>query len=159
MATVDYFIKLTDIKGESTDKVHKDEIDVESWSWGATQSGTFSLGGGGGAGKVSMNDFNFVCRTNKSSPALMFACASGKHIKEALFTARKAGGKQQEFLKVKLSDVLISSYQTGGSSEVPMDQITLNFSKIEVSYAPQKPDGSLDAYVTNGWNLKENQKV
>lgn len=156
---VDYFLKIDGIPGESEDAKHKNEIDLESWSWGETNSGTHAGGGGGGAGKVSMNDFNFVMHVNKASPKLFLACASGQHIKEALLTCRKAGKEQQEYLKIKFSDLLVASYQTGGSSGevVPAEQIALNFSKIEVSYAPQKADGSLDAPVVHNWNLKENK--
>jgi type VI secretion system secreted protein Hcp len=161
MAQVDYFLKITGFEGESSDSKHKNEIDVESWSWGETNAGTHSGGGGGGAGKVSMQDFHFVMRTNKSSPKLMLACASGQHIKEAALTCRKAGEEQQEYLIIKFHDLLISSYQTGGSAGdiIPVDQISFNFSKIEYEYKPQKPDGTLDAPVKTGWNLKENVKV
>jgi len=156
---VDYFLKIDGIPGESEDAKHKNEIDLESWSWGESNSGTHAAGGGGGAGKVSMNDFNFVMRVNKASPKLFLACASGQHIKEALLTCRKAGKEQQEYLKIKFSDLLVASYQTGGSSGdvVPAEQIALNFSKIELSYAPQKADGSLDSPVVHNWNLKENK--
>ena len=145
-AAVDYFLKITDVPGESQDDKHKNEIDLETWSWSESNSGTSAGGGGGGAGKVSMADFSFAMRINKSSPKLFLACACGTHIKEALLICRKAGKQQQEYLKIKFSDLLISSYQTGGSSGdvVPIEQITFNFSKIEVSYAPQKADGSLD---------------
>jgi type VI secretion system secreted protein Hcp len=156
---VDYFLKIDGIKGESQDAKHKDEIDVESWSWGATQQGTHAGGGGGGAGKVNMQDFSFVMTANKASPLLMFACANGEHIKSALLTCRKAGKEQQEYLKIKLYDLLVSSYQTGGSSGavVPTESISLNFSKIEHEYYPQKADGSLDAKVLKHWDLKTNK--
>jgi len=156
---VDYFLKIDGIPGESEDAKHKNEIYLESWSWGETNSGSHAGGGGGGAGKVSMNDFNFVMRVNKASPKLFLACASGQHIKEALLTCRKAGKDQQEYLKIKFNDLLVSTYQTGGSSGdvVPAEQIALNFSKIEVNYAPQKADGSLDSPVVHNWNLKENK--
>jgi type VI secretion system secreted protein Hcp len=159
MAAVDYFLKIKDIEGESTDSKHKNEIDIESWSWGETQSGSHAYGGGGGAGKVSMNDFNFAMRVNKASPKLLLACANGSHIKEALLTCRKAGKDQQEYLKVKFTDLLVSSFQTGGSAGdvVPVDSIALNFSKIEYEYYPQKPDGTLDAKVPVWWSLKENK--
>lgn len=162
MASVDYFLKIDGIKGESTDDKHKDEIDLESWSWGETNSGSHSGGGGGGAGKVQMQDFHFVMKTNKATPELMLSCAIGKHIKEATLTCRKAGGEQQEFLKIKFSDLLVSSYQTGGSSGgdvIPTEQISLNFSKIEYEYKPQKADGSLDGPVKAGYDLKLNKKV
>jgi type VI secretion system secreted protein Hcp len=161
MAAVDYFLKVDGIDGESTDDKHKNEIDVMSWSWGETQGGTHAGGGGGGAGKVVMQDFHFVMKMNKATPKLMLACANGEHIKEAVLVCRKAGKEQQEYLKVKFSDLLVSSYQTGGSSGdvVPMDQISLNYSKIVFEYKEQKPDGSLGAPVTAGWDLKANKKV
>ena len=162
MASVDYFLKLDGIEGESHDSKHKNEIELESWSWGETQSGTGSHGGGGGAGKVSMQDFHFVMKINKASPKLFLACANGEHIKSATLVCRKAGKDQQEFLTIKLSDLLVSSYQTGGSGHsdvVPVDQISLNFSKFEIDYKPQKADGSLDSSVKAGWNVKENKNV
>jgi type VI secretion system secreted protein Hcp len=89
----------------------------------------------------------------------MLACATGQHIPKAVFSARKAGGKQEVYLKVTMSDLLISSYQTGGGGETPNDSISINFSKIEMEYKPQKPDGSFDAAVTVGYDLKKMGKV
>jgi type VI secretion system secreted protein Hcp len=162
MAQVDYFIKFDGIKGESTDAKHKDEIDVEAWSWGETYAAGHGGGGGGGAGKVSMQDFHFVMRLNKASIGLMSACATGKHIKEATLSARKAGKQQQEYLFLKFRDVLISSYQTGGSEGgdvVPTDQVSFNFAKIEVEYRPQKADGSLDVGIHFKYDLKANKPL
>ena len=162
MAAVDYFLKLKGIDGESADAKHKGEIDIESWSWGESQTGTGHFGGGSGAGKVSMQDFHFVMKVNKSSPKLMLACASGEHIPDALLTCRKAGKDQQEFLKIKFTDILVSSYQTGGSGHsdvVPTDQISLNYAKIEFEYKEQKADGSLGGTEKAGWDVKKNQKV
>lgn len=162
MAAVDYFLKIDGVEGESQDSKHKNEIEVESWSWGETQTGTHAGGGGGGAGKVSMQDFHFVMRVNKATPKLMLSCASGQHIKTAVLTCRKAGGEQQEYLAIKMSDLLVSSYQTGGSRHadvVPNDQISMNFSKIEFEYKEQKPDGTLGSPVKAGWNVKESKKV
>jgi len=159
MAQVDYFLKIKDIEGESADAKHKNEIDIESWSWGETNAGSHGYGGGGGAGKVTMQDFNFTMRVNKASPKLLLACANGQPFKEALLTCRKAGKEQQEYLKVKFTDLLVSSFQTGGSNGdvVPIDQISLNFSKIEYEYYPQKEDGTLGSKVPVHWNLKENK--
>ena len=162
MAAVDYFLKLEGIEGESTDHKHKNEIDVESWSWGEAQAGTHAGGGGGGAGKVSMRDFAFTMKVNKSTPKLMLACATGEHIKKAVLTCRKAGKDQQEFMQVTMSDLLVSSYQTGGSggaSIVPSDTIALNFAKIEFEYKEQKPDGTLGSPVKAGFDVKANKKT
>lgn len=162
MAAVDYFLKIGDIKGESHDKKHKDEIDVLSWSWGASQGGTMAFGGGGGSGKVVMQDFHFTMNVNKSTPQLIYHCSSGKHIPQAVLTCRKAGTEQQEFLKYTFWDLLISSYQTGGTGQgnvVPIEQVSFNYTKMQCEYAHQKPDGSLDAYSQAGWDLKANVKV
>ena len=85
------FAKIGNIKGESLDSKHKDEIEVLSWSWGVQQSGTMAHGGGGGEGKASFNDFNFTHHVDKGSAVLLKACATGEHIKEATITVRKAG--------------------------------------------------------------------
>jgi len=157
MAQVDYFLKFDGIKGESADAKHKDEIDIEAWSWGETNAAGPAGGGGGGAGKVAMQDFHFVMRMNSASVSLMKACATGQHLKEATLTARKAGKDQHEYLVVKMNDVLISSYQTGGSEggdAVPTDQVSFNFAKIDVDYKRQKPDGSLDAGIHFKYDLK-----
>jgi len=162
MAAVDYFLKIDGIEGESADHKHKGEIDIDSWSWGEHQSGTHGAGGGGGAGKVSMGDFHFVMRVNKASPKLMLACADGEHIKKAVLTCRKAGKEQQEFLKITMSDLLVSSFQTGGSGHsdvVPQEQISLNYSKIEFEYKEQKADGTLGGAVKAGWDVKANKAV
>lgn len=161
MAVVDYFLKIDGIDGESTDSKHKNSIDVQSWSWGETNTGDAANRGGMGAGKVSMQDFHFVMHVNKATPKLMEACASGQHIKTAELTCRKAGKEQQEYYKIKLSDLIVSSYQGGGSQGevVPVDQISLNFSKLEIEYKEQKPDGTLGGAVKAGWDLKANKKV
>ena len=156
---VDFFLKIEGIDGESKDSKHQNEIDVLSWSFGAHQHGSMAGGGGGGAGKVSMQDFTFSMRMCKATPKLLLHCANGKHIPSALLTARKAGETQQEYLKIKFTDLLVSSYQTGGGGEEPLESISLNFSKIEFEYREQKKDGTLDGPIPAGWDLKKNEKV
>jgi type VI secretion system secreted protein Hcp len=158
MAAFDYFLKIDGIQGESTDAKHKDEIEVLSWSWGETQERAPSPSGGGGTGKVAMTDLHVSASISKASPQLLLACASGKHIKSAVLTGRKAGKAQAEFLTFSLSDVLVSGYQTGGSvAEAPLDSISLNFSKIEVSYKAQTAKGTLAPAVRAGWDVKANK--
>lgn len=162
MAAADYFLKIQGIEGESQDHKHKGEIDLMSWSWGASNSGSMAEGGGGGSGKVSMQDFHFTMRINKSTPKLLLACASGQHIKDVLFTSRKAGKEQQEFLKIKFTDVMVASYQSGGSGDgniLPVEQVALNFAKVEFEYAEQKSTGQLGGAIKAGWDLKLNKAV
>src|SRR5262245_30689486 len=110
MAKADYFMKIDGIAGESKDAQHKGAIDVESYSFGTTQSGTMAFGGGGGAGKATFQDFHFVMKTNKASPRLYLACADGEHFAKAVLTCRKAGGKQEEFLKITLNELMVTSF-------------------------------------------------
>lgn len=159
-ATVDYFLKIDGIAGESRNEKHAGEIDVLSFSWGASNTGAASSGGGAGAGKVQFQDIHFTTKLNKASPKLMLACATGEHIKEVVLVGELSGKKGQKFLEIKMTDVLISSYQSGGSSgQVPTDSFSLNFAKIEFSYYPVNPDGSLGAPVKAGWDIKENVRV
>lgn len=159
----DVFIKLSDIKGESQDKDHKEEIDVLAWSWGMSQSGTMHSGGGGGSGKVSVQDLSFTKYLDKSSPVLAQYCASGKQFKEALLTVRKAGGdKPLEYLKIKMSEVIVTSVSSGGSGSDDQltENISLNFAKVETEYQQQKPDGSkAGGPVKFGWDIAANVKI
>ncbi len=161
MAQVDYFLKIADVAGESADDKHKGEIDISSWGWGVTSAGTMAHGGGGGAGKVSVQNVHFSMRVNKASPKLInFACI-GQHIKECTLTCRKAGKEQQEYLKIKFTDSLVTSYQTGGhGGEIEgNDDFTLDFAKFEYEYSPQKADGTLEGAVRTGYDVKANKPV
>jgi type VI secretion system secreted protein Hcp len=158
---VDYFLKIDGVDGESQDERHKDEIEVLSWSWGEAQAGSGG-GGGGGAGKVQMQDFHFTARVSKASPKLLLACASGQHLPKAQLTCRTSGKAQQEFLKVSFTDVLVSSFQIGGSASsdiVPLDQVSLGFGRIEVEYREQKANGTLGPALKAGWDVKKNKQL
>ena len=160
---VDIFIKIGDIKGESQDKTHKDEIEVLNWSWGMSQSGNMHTGTGGGAGKVSIQDLSLTKYVDKASPNLMMHCSSGKHVPKVTLTVRKAGGDAQvEYLIINLEEVLISSLSTGGSGSDDrlIENITLTFAKVTVDYQPQKADGTKDGGpIKYGWNIRSNVKI
>jgi type VI secretion system secreted protein Hcp len=158
MAT-DIFAKIGDIKGESLDDKHKGEVEVLSWSWGVTQTGSMGHGSGGGTGKANFSDLQITHFIDKASPVLMKACATGEHIKEATITARKAGKGQQEYLIIKMSDVIITSVQPSASGgEAGVESVTLQPSKIDLEYKPQKPDGSLDAGLHFKYDMKLNKE-
>jgi type VI secretion system secreted protein Hcp len=145
MAQFDAFLKLDGIDGESLDKSHPNEIEIDSFSWGVTNPTT--VGGGGGTAKAVPQDFHFTSALSKASPNLMLACATGKHINSATLTCRKGNF---EFEKVRLSDVLVSSYQTGGVTDEqdrPEDQFSLNFAKIDIQYMAQRTGETVDVSV------------
>jgi type VI secretion system secreted protein Hcp len=153
----DIFAKIGDIKGESLDDKHKDEIEVLSFSWGVTNAQVMS-GGGAAAGKATFHDLTIVHSLDKASPSLLKACATGTHIKDAIITHRKAGKGQQEYLIVKLNDVIITGVTHGGSTGQPISEnVTLAFAKVDLQYQPQKPDGSLDAGIHFKYDIKSNK--
>lgn len=152
----DIFAKIGDIKGESTDAKHKDEIEVLSFSWGVTSGGSASTPGGG-AGKATAHDLNIVHAIDKATPALLRACATGMHLKDATITHRKAGKGQHEYLVVKLSDVLVTAVTHGGGDQGNSENVSLSFAKIALEYRPQKADGSLDTGVPFNYDFKNNK--
>ena len=154
MAT-DIFAKIGDIKGESLDAKHKDEIEVLSFSWGVANSGSAGSGGGSGAGKATFQDLSIVHGIDKATPELLKACATGLHIKDATITHRKEGKGQQEYLIIKLNDVTITAVSHAGAEDQPYaESVSLKFAKVDLEYKPQRPDGSLDPGLHFKFDLK-----
>lgn len=158
---MDMFIQIGKIKGESRDKSHKDKIDVLAWSWGMSNSGSAHTGGGAGAGKVNVQDLSITKYIDRSSTELMLAACNGKHFDDAMLIVRKAGEKPVEYLKIKLTEVLITSVSTGGSGgeDRLTENVSLNFAKVTVDYTPQKADGSADSTLNMGWDIAANVKA
>jgi type VI secretion system secreted protein Hcp len=157
---VDMFLKLDGIKGESKDHKHKDEMHIESFSWGMNQTGAHGVGGGGGAGKVQVHDISITKFLDKASCSLMLACCNGKHIASGLITVRKAGEKPVEYLKIKLTDILVSGIQHAGhGSDLLTENVTLNIAKFQVEYMEQDEKGGGKAGGEMGWDIKKNEKV
>ena len=129
-----------------------------SYSWGVTNAGSTSPGGGGGAGKPTFQDLAIVHNVDKASPKLLEACATGAHLKDATITHRKSGKGQQEFLIVKLNDIIITGVAHSGTTKDPLSEtVTLTFAKVDFAYRQQKPDGSLDAPVQFKYDLANNK--
>lgn len=155
---VDMFIKIGDIEGEATDSSHGKEIDVLAWSWGMSQSGTTHVGGGGGSGKVNVQDLSITKYVDASTHALMKACCDGTHYPEAKLTVRKAGKTALEYIKLTMKEVIVTAVSTGGSGgeDRLTENVTLNFAEFKVEYTPQKPDGTGDAAKEVAWKIAEN---
>jgi type VI secretion system secreted protein Hcp len=154
----DIFAKIGDIKGESLDAKHKGEIELLSWSWGVTNPAKIT-GSGGGAGKASFHDLSFTHKIDKASPLLLRGCATGEHLKEATITHRKAGKGQQEYLIVKMNDVLITAVSDDDSKESGgLETVSMVFAKVDLEYRPQKADGSLDAGIHFKYDIKAHKE-
>ncbi|HET7409269.1 MAG TPA: type VI secretion system tube protein Hcp [Paracoccaceae bacterium] len=155
---VDMFLKLTNIKGESMDDGHKDEIDVLAWSWGMSQSGTTHTAKGGGAGKVSVQDVSVTKWVDNASATLAQYCCKGTHIDEGNLVVRKAGDTPLEYIKLDMKDMIITSVSTGGSGgeDRLTENVSLNFSEFKMTYTPQEDTGAGGTAVEFGWDIAKN---
>jgi len=157
---VNMFLKLAGVAGESTHKGHEDEIEVLSFSWGVSHAAPIAHTDRRRAGRAQVSDINFTMRNGKASPTLMLACASGRHLKEGLFVIEKAGEQPFQFYKVSIGDVLVTSYQVGGSeSEVPIESFSLNFRKLELTETVQDAKGGIAESVEVGFDLARNRAL
>jgi type VI secretion system secreted protein Hcp len=149
---IDSFLKLGSLKGESVVKGFEDQMQILSWSWGMTQSGTTHTASGGGAGKVNVHDLNITHHVDAASPNLILACCKGTHFDSATLTMRKAGGTALEYVTITLTDIIVSSVSCGKDDDDDMlkETVSLNFAKFKYSYQPQdnkgaKKGGAIDA--------------
>lgn len=156
---VDMFLDIEgEIEGESKDDAHPNTIDVLAWSWGMSQSGTFHVGGGGGAGKVNIQDISCTKWVDNSSAELMKYCANGDHFDSAKLIVRKAGKTPLEYIVIEMKKVMIVAVSTGGSGgeDQLTENVTLNFAEVKFSYKKQKDDGSGEAAKEFPWNIEKN---
>ena len=156
----DIFLKIDGIEGESTDEKHSGEIQLETVSWGSSNAASFNYGGGGGTGKVTMQDIHFTKVIDQASSKLFYHCCSGKHFPDAVLTFRKAGGDQEEYFQVKLKDLMISNItwsDHAGGGGLAQEQGSLAFTDIEFIYKKQGQDGKLQGQQRAQWNVKENK--
>ncbi len=162
---VDMFLKLTakgkPVDGESVDSKHAKEIDVLAWNWGVTQSGSTHSGKGGGQGKVNVQDLSITKYVDKASPTLLKLCCKGEYIDEAVLVVRKAGGDEPvEYVKLTLTDCIVSSVTSGGSggADRVTENLSLNFASFNYEYTPQEKDNSAGASIPAGWDIAANQE-
>lgn len=159
------FLQIAGITGESTDAEHRDEIDVLSWSWGATNSGGGRFGGGGGvggagAGKVQLQDFHFTHHVDAASAGLLLACATGRHSPDAVFAARRSGESPTQYLVVRFTDVTVTSVSGAGAVEedAALESVSFVYSAVSFEYSRQLPDGSLAPTSLFQWDVKANRE-
>jgi type VI protein secretion system component Hcp len=138
----DAFIKIDGV----TENLPGGQLQVESFSFGVSNSGTGgTIGSGSGAGKVMFQDFTFTSVAGKQSPLLFKSSIAGAGNRNATLTVTD----KAEPLVIRFSDVLISSYKFDegaalsqkcfeGSAAAdrlgaPMESVSFNFQKIEFS--------------------------
>lgn len=159
--SADIFLKIEGITGESQDANHQGWTNVDSFTWGATQPGNMATGGGGGAGKVQYRDLVIQAKIDKGTPAVMRYLSNGKHISKVEISVCKAGGKQIEYCRITLEDVLITNVLFSGVSRQDLIGITYQFqaARVKNQYWEQSASGGKGAESQSGWNIKENKEI
>ena len=154
---VDYFLKLDGILGESQVSNHKDEVQIMSWSWGASQVSSVAGTGGSGAGRADLSDFSVVTYFDKATPKFFKSIGAGTHIKSGTMNAVKAGGDGKPYLKVDFKELFVSSLQISGSSEIPTVTLSFTYNEIKIDYSLQDENGNLKSTGPITYNTKENK--
>lgn len=161
MAQADYFLDLDGVDGESQDddSKMKAKIHVTSFSFGVSNAGTGGINMGSGASKSNVQDLHLTKMMDKSSPNLFIGCANGKHFTKATFYVRRAGENPQVYLKYEMTEVFITSYSTSGSEGggIAQESVSLNFSKIKMSYYVQNAEGGGTTEIPKTWDIKANK--
>ena len=162
MARGDMFLKLEGIEGESQDSKKMNHIEIDSFSVGGANAGSFAAGTGGGTNRVQLQDMHFSKTIDKSSGNLFDALVTGKHITKATITVRKAGGdEQKDYYTITLTPCIVSSYSISGrnGAGMPAESFSLNYDKIVVDYRTQDDKGTLGAASPKGWQVTANKPV
>jgi type VI secretion system secreted protein Hcp len=159
----DAFLKLNGITGESQKDKHTGEIDLMSFSWGASNSTHIGTGTGASTGKVAVNDFSIMKSTDSSSPVLYQKCCDGSVITTGVVTLqRQVGGEATPYLVYNFQNVYITSIQwsgTGGAGDAPMESVSFCFEVGTVDYTAQQDDGSGGSAIHGGWDVGKNVKA
>ncbi len=156
---VDFYLKLDSIQGESQSDGHTNEIQIHSFSWGASQTSSVAGTGGSGAGKAHLSDLSIMKTLDKASVPLFKALTLGTHIPNGTLTAIKATGTAgaKPFLKVTLGELFVTSLQVSGSSEIPMESVSFSYNTIKIEYSTQDDKGTMTVAGSAGWDIKTNK--
>lgn len=156
---IDIFLKIDGISGESKDANHKDWIDVDNFSWGASQPATLTSGGGGGAGKVNFQDLKVNAALDKAAPTILKHSAIGRHIPKLEISVCKAGGEQIEYSRITLEDVIVTGVEFVGAQENEVVLVNYSFQAVKVKqqYWEQTEKGGRGAEVQMAYDIKLNK--
>ena len=154
-AGLDYFLKIDGIDGESHAKGHEHSIEIESFSWGVTNTGDVGGGGGGGHGKSNFMPYGWTQGIDKSTVYVFLAVASGKHYKNVTMeTERSADAKPVSFFTMSFDNVQFTLLQMNGDSDSIHVAGELIYDKITMSYRAQRSDGRYDDPIVGSWDVK-----
>jgi len=158
----DIHLKIENVNGESRTKGFENWIDVDSWSWGASNAGSFHIAKGGGSGKANFNDLSLTKPVDMATPILMKSVAQGVHFPKAKLVLRKAGGaKPLDYLIIEFEELMVTSLSTGGTGDEDrlIESITLNFAKFKLNYTEQTEDGGAGKSSPFAFSIAQQEEI
>jgi type VI secretion system secreted protein Hcp len=150
-------LSLAGIKGESTHPRHKDEIALESWSWGVDAANPLASGS---VGKPTFQSLSFAHRVDAASPLLWRACVIAQAIPEGVLTVARPMASAGDYLMLRLTGIVIAGISlsdAAADTQPPYEAVILNFATFEYTYRPQLANGSFGAAVTLKYDLRTNR--
>lgn len=154
---VDYFLELEGIQGESQDEKFKNQIQILSWSWGASNMSSVAGTGGSGAGKVDLSDFSCMTNFDKATPKFFKSITKGTHVTKGVLAAVKSGANGKPYLKLDFQEIFITSLQMSASSEVPTVSLSFTYNEVKLDYSVQDEKGNLTSTGPITFNVKQNK--
>ncbi|WP_313035689.1 Hcp family type VI secretion system effector [Massilia alkalitolerans] len=160
--TIDVYLQIDGIKGESADEAHKGWIECLSVEWAVTQpkSATASTGGGHTAERANLSEIGITKLADLASPILFQLSACGKTLPKAKLEFMRADGdgKPIKYFEIQLENVLISHMASSVSEGAVLgESLGLKFSRIKLAYIQQKVGGGALGSTTGGWDLASNR--
>ena len=157
--SVEILMKIPGVDGEAQTSGHVKDIELHSFSMGASNPSGVSSGTGSGAGKVDISSLSIQKSVDLSSAKLFQQCCAGKHFDEATIVCREAGGESPvDYWTIKLKQVYIDNVSWGASSGggKPSESVSISFAEIKFEYYSQDEKGAKKDKVAGGWNVKTN---
>jgi type VI secretion system secreted protein Hcp len=143
------FANFGDIKGECTDKDHKDWVAITQFGYQVTETASSirqETGGGRTTDPAQHSGFEIVKLLDAATPKLYEAACKGTHIPEVVIECWGARRRPIKYFEVKLKEVLITGIvangNPGGEQEFPTETVKMAYGAIEWTYTRQKPDGT-----------------
>lgn len=143
----DVYMKLGNIKGESSAEQYKDWIVLTGVEFDASQVLSTGAGGGGSVGKPSLNEFVVKKSYDASSIPIFQDLLTGRHSADCKIVFVSRGESPTPILTIELLDVLISDYNFDNMFET----IGLNFTRIKSTYSGVNPP------ITGDFDFKTNK--
>lgn len=141
----DAYLELDGVEGESTRAGYEDLIQVQSFSFGASNPASIGTGTGAGTGRAELSRFVVTKKTDAASTALFGACCAGTHFTNAKISVLKAGGEEAlPYLTYEFDKVFVEAIEWSGGQggDDAMETVSFAFGKVDILYQSQADEGT-----------------